>query len=105
MGNGNKVSNAIYITIGTVLVLIIGYYGNKYLEGMEEIARLEYRIETLTKKMECLKENTSAIKKEFDACKTAGFEDNYCAKQVSGLYCKADAVDIFEAVGVKAQAN
>lgn len=72
---------------------------------MEEIARLEYKIETLTKKMECLKENTNAIKKEFDACKATGVEDSYCAKLVSSLYCKADAVDILEAVGIEAQAN
>lgn len=93
----SQVLNATWgILVMSIFFLLVGS-----LAGYGEILEMNQQAKAITKKADCIKENTNGIKKEFNACKSTGFGDRYCAKIVSELYCKADASDVLQALGIE----
>lgn len=84
------------IWVMSIFILLVGSLA-KYADILE----MDQQAKAITKKVDCIKENTNEIKEEFNACKSTGFGDRSCAKIVSELFCKADTSDVLQVLGIE----
>lgn len=84
------------IWVMSIFILLVGS-----LAEYADILKMDQQAKAITKKADCIKESTKEIKGEFNACKSTGFGDRYCAKIVSELFCKADTSDVLQVLGIE----